>query len=256
MKKETRYEPLPKPELEDIKEVLMDGEEFNEPNKAIALSKALSLKVGDTIEEEGDYFIVNPRYELSGSSPQSYKELIDNFKTLLTPLDIVKINNAIKRRIKSYDEKLYNELNKKVHKKFKLLKKDDEIVLFFNSDSITYGISNTIYHLLSKDKEDYLVCYRCAWKGEPIPDQREWTKRDDGEYRVLDDYEADSACDDSLDEEQWKMAVEAGNTYSSYDSWVEEVKNMDGRGNILSGYDNQELEETVNDTDYYIYRTN
>ena len=54
----------------------------------------------------------------------------------------------------------------------------------------------------------------------------------------------------------WKMAVEAGNTTSGFEDWKQEVINMDGRGSILNGYDGCEEYEDVNDTTYYIYRTN
>jgi predicted phosphodiesterase len=61
---------------------------------------------------------------------------------------------------------------------------------------------------------------------------------------------------DYLDEEQWKMAVQSGNTTSGYDDWVNEVRDDDGRGSIINRYDASEEEETINNTTYYIYRTN
>ncbi len=253
VKEIVRYEPLPKPEMEGIKKITPDTEEFEESKKAEALITNLKLQVGDIIKEEGDYFIVNPRMVLSGTPPEEYKTLIEHFKTLLTPLDVKKIIDAMNKKTKNRDDKLYSLLDNKLHKKAEKLK-NNESVIYLNNQ--THGISNTLYHLLSKEKDDYLICYRCAWKLQPIPDQREWIQRDDGEYRVLTDSEADQACEDYLDEDQWKVAVEAGMTTEGYSEWVESVMNNDGRGNQLSSYNGMEEEETVNETDYFIYRTN
>ena len=120
------------------------------------------------------------------------------------------------------------------------------------------GLNNTIYHLLSKDIQDFIYCYRCAWKNKPIPNIQKWNERDDGEYRVLTDSEADYNAREYLegDEYLWKQAVESGNTTSGFNEWVEYVINMDGRASILNSYDGSEEQEDINGTPYYIYRTN
>ena len=43
--------------------------------------------------------------------------------------------------------------------------------------------------------------------------------------------------------------------YFNNEAWKRDAK-MDGRGHSLATYDGAEYEETVNNTTYYIYRTN
>lgn len=263
-KKEVRYEPLPQPEIEKAKEVKPNTEDFNEPEKAEALIRNLGLSIGDTITEDsdGEYYTINPRMVLRGNSPEYYAKTIENLKKILTKQEIKAISSAISRNTKDYNKKLYDRIKKRTDKfywryniKKSIPQEIKEILEFFKSDNHT-GLDNTIYHLLSKGKEDFLICYRCAWKGLPIPDQREWNEENNGEYRVLTDSEADQAVEDYLDEDMWKQAVEANNTTKGYDDWVEDVKGCDGRGSSLNGYDGSEEEQEVNGVTYFIYRTN
>lgn len=261
--KETRYKPLEKPELE-AKEILPNCEDFEEPEKAEAIIRHLELTVGDTIREQGKEYIINPRWVLRGHSPVQYKDTIESLKKILTKEEIKAVSQAIGRRTKDYNKKLYDRITKRTDRfywrgniKKSLPQETKDLLEFLKSDNAVTGINNTLYHLLSKDKEDYLICYRCAWKGLPIPDQREWSEENDGEYRVLTDSEADQAFDDYFEDDYlWKQAVENGNTTSGFADWVEEVKNCDGRGATLNSYDGCEEEQEVNGTDYYIYRSN
>lgn len=267
MSEEVRYKPLDKPSLSEVREVIPDTEEFNEPDKAKALIKALNLDMGDTITEsdDGESYTVNPRYVLEGTTPREYQDTINYIKKILTKQEIKAIDNYMRRKKEHQKtrDKIYYSIEKRTDKFYwrgnirKTLPEELTNVLEFFKNNNHTGINNTIYHLLSKDDDSFLVCYRCAWKNKPIPDQREWNLRYDGEYRVLTDYEADQSCEDSLEDDYlWKDAVEAGRTTAGKEEWVQDVINMDGRGSLLNGYDGEELDEEVDGKTYYIYRTN
>ena len=46
------------------------------------------------------------------------------------------------------------------------------------------------------------------------------------------------------------------NSIKDFDHFVSDAISSDGRGHFMSSYDGYEHEETINDTTYYIYRTN
>lgn len=266
-KEEIRFETPEKPEINDLIKVIPDTEEFSNSEKAKALIINLNLSIGDTLKENSSYddtyYIINSEMFLEGNPPKYFKDSIENLKKILTKKEIEAVNNAIKRRTKSYDEKLYSRIEKRFNNffyRFKIKKSLPEEIKdpleFFNQDNHT-GIYNTLYHLISKDKEDYIFCYKCAWKNKPIPNIQEWKERNNGEYRVLTDSESDSACDDSFDDEElWKQAVETGRTTDGFEDWKKYVIDSDGRGSVLNHYDGCEESEEVEGTTYYIYRTN
>ncbi len=88
-----------------------------------------------------------------------------------------------------------------------------------------------------------------------------------GEYAVATDEEADNAWDQSLDSyieecidpELHKLQENTGNL-SAYIKFDEEMRKRDaktdGRGHSLSSYDGDENEQEVEETMYFIYRTN
>ena len=260
-----RFEQPEKPEMENIKDIIPDTQDFNEPERAAAVIKNLSLSVGDTVRDEGDgeEYTINPRMVLRGNSPDHYKKSVDNLKKLLDEVEIKAIGRAISRKTKSYNKCLYDLISNKFNTfywrgniKKSLPLEIKEVLEIFKEDKFC-GIYNTVYHLLSKDESDYIECYKCAWKNKPIPNIQEWREENDGSYRVLTDREADRAAEDWFDgDEFWKMAVEAGNTTLSQSDWEEQVISIDGRGSLLNGYDGCEEYEDVNETTYYIYRTN
>lgn len=266
-KKAVRFEAEPKPEIEGIIEIIPDTSEFDEPEKAQAIIKNLSLSVGDTIKENEECFTINPRMVLRGTSPEEYKRNVEEFKKILTKKEIKEIDNYIKR--KKEDEKIrdkiYYGIEKRTDKFFWRgnIKKSvpveiKEVLEYFKGRGVLVGIHNTLYHLLNKGEEDYLICYKCAWENKPIPNIQEWGQENDGEYMILTDSEADYRANEYLtdDEYLWKCAVESGNTTAGLEEWAEDVLNMDGRGSVLSGYDGSEDYEKIDETDYYIYRTN
>jgi len=80
-----------------------------------------------------------------------------------------------------------------------------------------------------------------------------------GEYLVLNEDDADTAWDESLesyiDECILPEMPDHIRTYFDFEGWKRDAK-MDGRGHSLSGYDGEEHEEDVDGETYYIYRVN
>ena len=261
-----RFEEPKKPLILDCKEVVPNCEDFDEPEKAEALIKNLSLSIGDTIKtNNGEDYIINPKMVLRGTSPREYKELVENVKKVLTEKEIYSISRYIKasKENEKRRDEIYNSIDKRTDKFYKNGEvkeniKDKEIYnALVELKKDLHGFSNTIYHLLSKDEQDYLICYKNAWENKPIPNQQEWREENEGEYMVLTDYEADSRASDYFDDDyMWKQAVESGNTTLGQEDWEKWVIDCDGRGSLLNYYDGCEEYEDVNETTYYIYRTN
>jgi hypothetical protein len=267
MEKKLKYEAPEKPEIEDLIKIELDTSNFSEPEKAEALIKSLGLSVNDTIKENvGEGFLINPRMVLEGNAPSEYKDLVENVKKVLTEKEKKAIDDYIKRK-KANDkirDEIYYSINKRVDKFYKNGEVRENIrnevvkQTLKNLKSSVNGFSNTIYHLLSKNEEDYLICYKSAWKNKPIPDLRKWKERNDGEYMVLTEGEADYRANEYLTDDNylWKQAVEEGRTTDSLNDWAKYVLSMDGRENVLSGYDGREEQEEINGVVYCIYRTN
>jgi hypothetical protein len=83
---------------------------------------------------------------------------------------------------------------------------------------------------------------------------------DGAEYMVLNDLEADIACDDYLDNYLQDCILnqipENLRNYFDQESFKDDCIHSDGRGHILSGYDGEENEQTVDGETFYIYRVN
>lgn len=79
------------------------------------------------------------------------------------------------------------------------------------------------------------------------------------DWLVLTDDEADDKWDEHLDNYLEECVLpELPETMSMHfdkESWMSDAK-VDGRGHSLSSYDGEEHSETVNDTEYYLYRVN
>ncbi len=271
------FEAPEKPEMENIKDVIPNTEDFNEPEKAEAVMKSLNLEVGDTVRDDGDgeEYTINPKMVLKGDAPEKYKQEVDKAKIILTDKEKEgiglyyrkkkensKIRDKLYYGIKKRVEKLYYwDDDKKTHKPKTNSKRSIEIcdaLDWIHNNNYMSGFSNLIYHILSKENQDFVYCYKCAWFNRDVPNIQEWREENDGSYRVLTDSEADISANDYLtdDEELWKMAVESGNTTLGIDEWAEQITSYDGRGQQLAGYDGCEEYEDVNGTTYYIYRTN
>lgn len=261
--KELKFETPEKPILEDLKEILPNCSDFDEPERAEAIIKNLNLSIGDTIRENENCFVINPKMVLRGTTPKAYEKESKYFKDLCTPLMLEQMSSQIKKKKKFGDkqrDKFYNSFCKKLDNRLKVksLKESEAVKYFTQEDSFkncVAGLHNSVYHLLDIERD--LNEFKLAWFNKPIPNTQTWDEENEGEYRVLTDYEADLACDDYFDDDYlWKEAVESGNTTLGQEEWIKWVIDMDGRGQTLSGYDGVEEYEDVNNTTYYIYRTN
>lgn len=75
------------------------------------------------------------------------------------------------------------------------------------------------------------------------------------DYFVGTDGEAEQQAREYLqDGEDWKMAVEAGQTTLGEDDWIDQVINIDGVGHILNHWDGSEDSQEINGTNYFICR--
>ena len=132
-------------------------------------------------------------------------------------------------------------------KKFKLLKGDNLITLKKIPDnSIDSIVTDPPYGLSFMNKKwDY-----------DVPSVEFWKEI----YRVL---KPDSEADD-----EWELKLEQYvddcilqelpkqyRPYFDSEAWKQDAK-YNGRGTTLSSYNNQEIEQTVNGTTYYLYRQN
>jgi hypothetical protein len=252
-KDELTYEPLPKPEMKNLIRVRKTSKpsDTTDDERLIALCKYLNLGTKDRLKTSMyEYFDVNPKYVLEGTSPEAYVKEIEEFRKRCTPEMIIELDEQLNRV--ECDEGFYDEFCKKLDEQDEKIKNS-----YFKNAKFVAGLNNCLYWLLKKEDRtpnEFLI----AWRKERIPDQRVWTERSDGEYRVLTDREADKACKEYLDEsrDSWVQAVKEDQTDDSFEDWKTSVMNCDGRGNSLAGYDGEENEETVNGTTYYIYRTN
>jgi hypothetical protein len=80
---------------------------------------------------------------------------------------------------------------------------------------------------------------------------------DGEEYLILTDDEADEKEDEYLDNyiDDCLDIPESIQFYFDRDAWKSDAR-IDGRGHSLATYDGNENEQEINDTTYYIYRTN
>lgn len=249
-----------------------DLDEFVDGDKAQAIIDFLDLDGDvDELSEDDNSYTVNHRKVKRGTSPKKYIEVITAFKELLTPKQREMINSYLKllsvleycecgkvkdklyHKISSALEKLSESKDEKVKALLEVCNKDNyPINILYHLLWLPDNTPKTSYHTPVTEAPDYVLSYREAWFGQKVIDRREFSSDDDGEYMVLTDSEADDMCDDYLDEDQWRMAVEAKNTWSGYREWCQEVIDIDGRGHILNSNDGSEDEQNG----YYIYRIN
>ena len=85
----------------------------------------------------------------------------------------------------------------------------------------------------------------------------EYLSFDDREFLVLTDDEAEKKWDEHLDSyiKECLEIPEHLRFYFDEEKWKDDAR-MDGRGHSLSSYDGHEHEIKINETEYFIYRTN
>lgn len=252
-------------EIDEQKYKGFDLTEFADPDKVRALIDHLNLDGEvDEVTERGNNYSINPRKVKEGTSPAGYVKVIDAFKTLLTAKQRDKINSFLKLLSEMEDcecgkvkDKLYHQIENALQKK-KLEGGDAWNIC--EKDAL--HVANILYHLLwlpSKNEPtepDYVKAYREAWFGREVKDRRTYSNRDDGEYLILTDSEADKMVEDSIEDCFWEQAVAAKQTTLGLEDWKQYVIDTDGRGPSLALYDGEENEQDVDGTTYYIYRTN
>lgn len=230
--------------------------EFEEPDRAKAIINNLDLNgEDDTITEYENEYIINERKVKTGTTPEEYKKIIEEFKKLLNPEDIKEITAVLNLKYVSEKtrERLYNKIKKKLEK-VRITKG-----IKYIKEKCIY-VENVLFYLVSETdrNKDFIKSYIEAWFNKKVKDRREIISVSDGEYLVLTDDEAEQRAYDYLTDDTylWECAVKDKRTESSLQEWAEEVINIDGRGSLLSSYDGSEEEETINEVNYYIYRTN
>jgi hypothetical protein len=265
-----------KPEITNLKEIVINTAEFNEQDKAEALIKSLNLKVSDKIREDSDEeFTINPRYVLKGDSPEHYKKEVEEVKKILTDKEKKAISLYFRRKNEDQKirDKIYYPITKRIEKLYtwndekkehtpkiqsERCKQICKSLDYISNCNLMSGFNNLIYWLLSKEDRDFTFCYKCAWFNKPIPNIQEWREENDGEYLVLTESEADYRAKEYLTDDPylWEQQVESHNTTESLEDWADWVISCDGRGSVLNGYDGSEETEEINGTTYCIYRTN
>jgi hypothetical protein len=259
-----------------------DLSDYGNEDKAKAIINFLELEGANdelTENESCRTYTVNSRKVKEGTSPAQYERTIKAFKELLTPKQREMINSYLKLlgvlewcECGKVKDKLYKKIAESLEKQKSSKNKDVLAKLEVCKLEALYP-QNILYHLLwlpdhspktsyhspEVEEPSYVKNYRQAWFGQKVIDYRSLSSRDDGEYLVLTDSEADRLMDDYCDnemEDYWKQAVQAGNTFSGYRDWVQEVKDNDGRGPTLATYDGEENSVEVDGEWIYIYRTN
>ena len=90
-----------------------------------------------------------------------------------------------------------------------------------------------------------------------IEENGDYLSFDDREFLVLTDDEAEKKWDEHLDSyiEECLEIPEHLRFYFDEEKWKDDAR-IDGRGHSLSSYDGHEHEIKINETEYFIYRTN
>ena len=90
-----------------------------------------------------------------------------------------------------------------------------------------------------------------------IEENGDYLSFDDREFLVLTDDEAEKRWDEHLDSyiEECLEIPEHLRFYFDEEKWKDDAR-IDGRGHSLSSYDGHEHEIKINETEYFIYRTN
>ena len=188
---------------------------------------------------------MNERTQKAGKSPQYYIDTITEFKKILEPVTIKKIDAFLKNELHDTPpDEAYNIL-------------ESEIPVKPVIGDWLYNV-NILYWLV-KGGVDEVVHNQLAdaWLNKPIIDNRVDETVSNGEYLVLTDEEADDAWDDELEHyiDECLNIDEAIQPYFDREKWKDDAR-MDGRGHSLSSYDRAEHSKTVNEVNYYIYRQN
>lgn len=264
--------------------------------KVLALAKHLNIDPALISNDYGDYYTVNGRTVKEGKTPEQFKQLAADFRsllseemqelvtdTILNPTREVEVENIVVKDDKSEITKVKKPLREVTYSRVKeylepiaeKAKKRAEVLARLDARpqppriEDTYNklkqdnlyVENILYTLTKEDDKysrntNYTDSLRRAWLGQPISDTREDRVIDDGEYRVMDDDEADEAEREYL-EQLFDDIVEVPSHLEGYvdkDRWIDDQAG--NRGENLNGYDGTEDSVEFEGTTYYIYRNN
>ncbi len=219
-------------------------------SKLKALAKHLNLKIGEV--EEGfdeDNFVVKSRKVREGDSPKYYYDSIEEFKKLLDKKSINKISAFL-----TLGSSVSEETRDKIYKNIKTQIKDKPVVKdWLYNESILYWL------LDNENTNKTSLKVKKIWFGKVIKDDRELVERNEGEYMVLTEDEADEKWEEELeayiDEIILPELPETAQNYFDRESWKSDAR-TDGRGHSLNRYDGTEESIEFENETLYIYRTN
>lgn len=261
-------------------------------DKTMALAKLLEVDPALIANNYSDYFTVNERTVKEGKTPEQFKKLAEDFKSLLSeemqslvteaiinPFQKVTVGEGEDKKEVLLPDLAYEKVSaslepmkEKADKRAEQLARLDmktwkppiketpeDIYNRLKQDSLY--IDNILYHLVKNNdnyNKDYCDSLRRAWLGQPVNDTRKDTTKSDGEYLVLTDSEADDWEEEGLRSLFNDMTGDIKDSFISQyldeDRFVED--HSGNRGENINGYDGNEEEVEFEGTTYYVYRNN
>lgn len=242
-------------------------------DKTMALAEFLKVDPALIDNNYSHYYTINERTVKEGRTPEDFIKLAKDFRSLLNDEMADLITEAIikpadkGREVYETVEKYLEPLKEKAAKRAEQLKTShvnpkETVEDVYNRLKQDHGfVVNVLYHLVLAESSynlDYTMSLRRAWLGQPVSDTRRDTVRNDGEYLVLTDREADEWEEEGLRSLFNDMTYDVRDTfvgnYLDEDRFVKD--NSGNRGENISGYDGTENEQEYNGVTYYIYRHN
>lgn len=246
-------------------------------DKVLALAKFLEIEPSLIENNYSHYYTINERVVKEGKTPEDFKKLAADFRSLLTDelqesvtdaivypkVDKDAVYKAVEEHLNKFGEKAAKYAEKKKNatglQAVKFEKETLEDVYNRLREDNLYVV-NVAYHLILADEDynkDYSNSLRRAWLGQPIDDTRKDRTINDGEYLVMTDSEADEWEEEGLRSlfSDMTHGVEGiAKDYLDEDRFVED--HSGNRGENINGYDGTEDEVEYEGTTYYIYRHN
>lgn len=262
-------------------------------DKTLALAKFLKIDPALIENNYTEYYTINERTVKEGTTPEQFKKIAEDFRSLLNKEMQEVVTGAIikphsKVKVKKDDVEIERDLSdvayesvseylepmeEKAKKRAEQLarldvdswkppikEKPEDVYNRLKEDNLY--VVNVLYHLVKNNdfyNEEYCDSLRRAWLGQPISDTRKDRVVNDGEYLVLTDSEADAWEEDglrSLFDDMIPRDIRdsfIGN-YLDEDKFVED--NSGNRGENINGYDGNEEQVEFEGTTYFIYRNN
>lgn len=257
-----------------------------------ALAQFLKIEASDIRNDGGDYFTVSPRKKKQGDSPEQIAAAVAATQVILSKkeeetvsayIDAVRLAAELgdtpkerkqKEKIRKSGKRIYDKLAPKIAEAQDIHRRELDRISGSDQAAATKREAikspldswghwqNLLYRItdhIDPENREITQQLRASWKGESIEDKRETIEVDNGQYRVLIDEEADeegaSQLDEYIEEVILPEIPEYLQNYFDAERWKNDAE-YDGRAHNIATYDGEENSETVNGTEYYIYRTN